>query len=113
MDWLSERFKHDYEGKIRISYKEYSQIYDKYIGGGEDKIFWNKICDMEEVNMEEEAQLKEALERCINSIMDRYIKKSHEELRQINIKKLKAYYEKKGKLKKRLMENLLMLTWRQ
>ena len=55
---------------------------------------------MEEVNMEEEAQLKEAIERCINSIMDRYIKKSHEELRQINIKKLKAYYEKKGKLKK-------------
>ena len=100
MDWLSERFKHDYEGKIRISYKEYSQIYDKYIGGGEDKIFWNKICDMEEVNMEEEAQLKEALERCINSIMDRYIKKSYEELGQINIKKLKAYYEKKGKLKK-------------
>ncbi len=32
MDWLSERFKHDYEGKRRISYKEYSQIYDKYTG---------------------------------------------------------------------------------
>ena len=58
MDWLSERFKHDYEGKIRISYKEYSQIYDKYIGGGEDKIFWNKICDMEEVNMEGENTIK-------------------------------------------------------
>ena len=100
MDWLSERFKHDYEGKIRISYKEYSQIYNKYIGGGEDKIFWNKICDMEEVNMEGETQLKEELERYIDRTMDRYIKDNHEELRQINLKKLKAYYEKKGKLKK-------------
>ena len=100
MDWLSEFHKNVFEDSVRITQKEYSQIYDKYIGGGEDKIFWNKICDMEEVNMEEEAQLKEAIERCINSIMDRYIKKSYEELGQINIKKLKAYYEKKGKLKK-------------
>ena len=100
MDWLSELYKHDYEGKIRISYKEYSQIYNKYIGGGEDKIFWNKICDMEEVNMEGETQLKEELERYIDRTMDRYIKDNHEELRQINLKKLKAYYEKKGKLKK-------------
>lgn len=94
-DWLSEFYKKDFEGKIRISYKEYAQIYDKYTGGGEDKIFWNKICDMEEVHMEE-AQLKEKLEGDIDYTMDILTKESHEELRQIN---LKAYYEKKDKIK--------------
>ena len=49
---------------------------------------------MEEVSMEE-AQLKEKLERDIDHTMDRHIEEHHEELRQINLKKLKAYYEKR------------------
>ena len=95
MDWLSEFHKTVFEDSVRITQKEYSQIYDKYIGGGEDKIFWNKICDMEEENMEGKTQLKEEVERYIDRTMDRYIKDNHEELRQINLKKLKAYYEKR------------------
>ena len=49
---------------------------------------------MEEVSMEK-AQLKEKLERDIDRTMDKYLKERHEELRQINLKKLKAYYEKR------------------
>ena len=98
MDWLSEFHKGVFEGSVRITQKEYLQIYEQYIGGGKDKIFWNKICDMEEVSMEK-AQLKEKLERDIDRTMDKYLKERHEELRQINLKRLKAYYEKKGKLK--------------
>lgn len=97
MDWLSEFHKNVFEDSVRITQKEYSQIYDKYIGGGEDKISWNKICEMEDVNLEEQAELKEKLEQDIDYTMDILTKDSHEEIRQIN---LKAYYEKKGKLKK-------------
>ncbi len=96
MDWLSEFHKNVFEDSVRITQKEYSQIYDKYIGGGEDKIFWNKICEMEDVNLEEQAELKEKLEQDIDYMMDILTKDSHEEIRQIN---LKAYYEKKDKIK--------------
>ena len=83
-----------FDDKYEASYEQYSQVLDKYTGRGEEKKFWNKICDMEEVSMEE-AQLKEKLERDIDRTMDKYLKERHEELRQINLKKLKAYYEKR------------------
>ena len=50
---------------------------------------------MEDVNLEEQVELKEELERDIDYTMDILLKESHEEIRQIN---LKAFYEKKDKM---------------
>lgn len=87
-----------FDDKYEVSYEQYSQVLDKYTGRGEEKIFWNKVYDMKEANMEE-VQLKEKLERDIDHTMDSHIEENHEELRQINLKKLNSYYEKKDKLK--------------
>ena len=83
-----------FNDKCEVSYERYLQIYEKYTSGSEDKISWNKICEMEDVNLEEQVELKEELERDIDYTMDILLKESHEEIRQIN---LKAFYEKKIK----------------
>ena len=85
-----------FNDKCEVSYERYLQIYEKYTSGSEDKISWNKICEMEDVNLEEQVELKEELERDIDYTMDILLKESHEEIRQIN---LKAFYEKKDKIK--------------
>ena len=72
-----------FNDKCEVSYERYLQIYEKYTSGSEDKISWNKICEMEDVNLEEQAELKEKLEQDIDYTMDILTKDSHEEIRQI------------------------------
>ncbi len=64
-----------FNDKCEVSYERYLQIYEKYTSGSEDKISWNKIYEMEDVNLEEQVELKEELERDIDYTMDILLKR--------------------------------------